>query len=152
VDQRLVRERPDAQRGGQLGAVGERHPLRGVVGVEAVPGFAATAGAAVPAHRAPVEDDEVTDRDVGDALADGLHRACGLVAEQERKLVVDAALAVGQVGVAHAARGDGDDRLARPRVGHDHVDQLDRRALAAGDNSVDLLGHSSCFQWVDWTS
>ena len=36
--------------------------------------------------------------------ADGLDDARGLVAEQEREVVVDAALAVVQVGVAHAAR------------------------------------------------
>ena len=41
---------------------------------------------------------------LGDAGADRLDDARGLVAEQEREVVVDPALAVVQVGVAHAAR------------------------------------------------
>ena len=86
------------------GAVGERHLLRGVEGGEAVPGAAAATGPAGAAHRAPVEDDEVARRDLGDVGADRLHDARRLVAEEERELVVDRALAVVQVGVAHAAR------------------------------------------------
>jgi hypothetical protein len=35
-----------------------------------------------------------------DVLANGFDRGCGLVSEQERKLVDDTALAVGQVDVA----------------------------------------------------
>ena len=70
---------------------------------EAVPRLAAVAGPAVAADRAPVEDHEVAGRDVGDALADRLDDAGGLVAEQEREVVVDAALAVVQVGVADPA-------------------------------------------------
>ena len=104
------------------------HLLGGVVGGEAVPGFAAATGPAVAADRAPVEDDEVAGRDVGDALADGLDDPGGLVAEQERELVVDAALAVVQVGVAHPAGLDRDHGLARPRV-RDH-DRLHRHRLA----------------------
>ena len=49
----------------------------------------------------------------------------GLVAEQERVVVVDAALAVGQVGVADAAGLDVDDHLARAGIGDDDVDQFD---------------------------
>ena len=64
VHQRLVGERADAQRRGQLGAVGQRHLLGGVEGVEAVPRPAAPAGPALPAHRAPVEDHEVAGLDV----------------------------------------------------------------------------------------
>ena len=94
---------PMPSAGRQLGAVGERHLLRRVVGGEAVPGLALEAGAALAAHGAPVEDDEVAGRHVGDALADRLDRAGGLVAEQEREVVVDAALAVVQVGVADPA-------------------------------------------------
>ena len=51
----------------------------------------------------------------GDALADRLDDAGRLVAEQEREVVVDAALAVVQVGVADPAGLDVDDRLARAR-------------------------------------
>ena len=49
----------------------------------------------------------------------------GLVAEQEGEVVVDAALPVVQVGVAHAAGLDGDHGLARPGVGHQ--DRLEGR-------------------------
>ena len=113
-DERLLDERPDAERRRQLGAVGQRHLLGRVVGGEAVPRLAAQARPALPAHGPPVEDDVVAGRDVGDARADGLDGAGGLVAEQERELVVDPALAVVQVGVAHAARLD---LRRRPRPG-----------------------------------
>ena len=53
--------------------------------------------------------------DLGDALADRLDDAGGLVAEQERELVVDAALAVVQVGVADPAGLDLHHGLARAR-------------------------------------
>ena len=69
------------------------------------------------ADRAPVEDDEVAGRDVGDAVADRLDDAGRLVAEQEREVVVDAALAVVQVGVADAAGLDLDHGLAGPGSG-----------------------------------
>jgi hypothetical protein len=54
-------------------------------------GRPALAGPALPAHRPPVQDHEVAGGDVGDPVADGFHGAGGLVAEQERVLVVDAA-------------------------------------------------------------
>ena len=104
--QRLLREGSDAQGRGELGAVLEGHLLGGVVGVEAVPRLTAVTSPAVTAHRSPVEDHEVPWRHVGDTLADRLHDARGLVAQQERELVVDATLAVVQVRVAHPARLD----------------------------------------------
>ena len=55
------------------------------------------------ANRSPVQHDEVTRRDVDDVIADRLDDAARLVAEQERKVVVDAALAIVQIGVADAA-------------------------------------------------
>ena len=76
-------------------------------------GLALAAGPALAAHRPPVEDDEVAGRDVGDVGADRLDDAGGLVAEQERELVVDAALAVVQVGVADPAGLDVDDAPRR---------------------------------------
>ena len=94
--------------------------------------LARAAGPALAADRAPVEDDEVAGRDVGDARADRLDDAGGLVAEQEREVVVDAALAVVQVGVAHPAGLDLHDRLAGPGVGDDDVDELDGGALGCG--------------------
>ena len=85
--------------------------------------------------------DEVAGRDVGDALTDRLDDARRLVAEQEREVVVDAALAVVQVGVADPAGLHLDDRLARARVGDDDVLERDRRALAPCDDSADGLRH-----------
>ena len=66
----------------------------------------------------------------------------GLVAEQEREVVVDAALAVVQVGVADPARLDDDDGLTRPGIGDD--DRLHRHGLAlrSGDDSTNLLTHA----------
>ena len=115
VHQGLVGERADAQRRGQFGAVGQCHLLLGVEGVEAQLRPAALAGAALTAHRAPVQDHEVAGLHRGHAWPDRLDGARGLVAEQERVLVVDAALAVGQVGMADAAGDDVDDDLARAR-------------------------------------
>ena len=85
--------------------------------------------------------DEVAGRDVGDAVADGGDDASRLVAEQEREVVVDPALAVVQVGVADAARLDVDQRLARPGVGDHDGRDLDRRALAPRDDALHFGGH-----------
>ena len=64
------------------------------------------------------------------------------MAEQERELVVDGALPVVQVGVAHAARLDVDQRLAGTRVGH--LDGLDRDRLLLGSrhDGSDLVRHA----------
>ena len=104
-------------------------------------GLPLQAGAALAAHRAPVEDDEVARRDVGDAVADRLDDAGGLVAEQEREVVVDAALAVVQVGVAHPARLR---RAPRPRRGRGPAPRCRRArpgAPGSGDDSLDGLRH-----------
>ncbi len=129
VHERLVGERADAKGRGQLGAVGQRHRLTGVERVEAVPRPAPLAGPAFTTHRAPVEDHEIAGFDVCHALADRLDGACRLVPEQERVLVVDAALAIGQVGMADPARDDVDDDLAGPGVGDDDIHHLYRLAL-----------------------
>ena len=131
-DERLLRERADAERGRELGAVGQRHLLGRVERREAVP-RAARAGTHrhVP-HTARqfriTKSPGATSRHV---VADGFDDAGGLVAEEEREVVVDRALAVVQVGVAHAAGLHAHQRLARPGVGHH--DRLDghRRALRA---------------------
>ena len=60
--------------------------------------------------------------------ADRLDDARRLVPEQEREVVADAALAVVQVGVAHAARLHPHERLAGPGIGHH--DRLDAHRLA----------------------
>ena len=141
-DERLLGEGADAERGRQRHAV-EGHLLRGVVGAEAVLRPAPPARPARAAHRPPVEDDEVAGRDVGDVGPDGLHDPGRLVAEQEREVVVDAALPVVQVGVAHPAGLHLDQRLARAGIGH--VDDLDRHRLldGPGHHRTHLLRHRS---------
>ena len=116
---------------------------RGVVRVEAVLRLAPPACPTVAAHGTPVEDHVVAGGHVGDALADRLDDPGGLVAEQEREVVVDPALAVVQVGVADPARLDGDDGLTRPGIGDD--DRLHRHGLAlrSGDDSTNLLTHAA---------
>ena len=105
------------ERGGERGAVGECHLLGGVEGREAVPGPPAPARAAGAADGTPVEDHEVAGGDVAHVVADGFDHPGRLVAEQEREVVVDRALAVVQVGVADAARLHSHQRLARPGSG-----------------------------------
>ena len=131
---------PMPSAGVSFGAVGQRHLLRGVVRVEAVPRPAALACPALPAHRAPVQDHEVARLDVGHARADGLDRARGLMAEQERELVVDAALAVGQVGVAYPAGEDVDHHLTGSRVGDDDVHHLDWLRPSSGRSHLAPFG------------
>ncbi len=76
------------------------------------------------------------------ALADSLHDPGGLVAEQERIGVVDAAITVGEVGVADPAGVNGDDDLTRPGVGDDDVDEFDLLALSSGDDAAHDLTHA----------
>ena len=64
------------------------------------------------------------------------------MAEQEWKLVVDAAVSVGQIGVAHPARLNPHDHVVRAGIRDGDVDQLDRSALAAGDDTLNLLWHA----------
>ena len=80
-------------------------------------------------------------RDGGDIRADGFDDAGRLVAEEERELVVDPALAIVQVGVAYAAGLDAHERLSGARVGHEHRRQLDRSALLPGDDASYLVNH-----------
>ena len=140
-DQGLLRERADPQRGGQDRAVGQGHLLAGVVRVEAVPGPAPLAGAALAADRAPVQDDEVAGRDRGDPVADRLDHAGRLVPEQVGVVVPDAAFPVVQVGVADAAGLHPDQGLARPRIGHHDRGELNFGALSWGDDAPDFVCH-----------
>ena len=135
MDQGLLREGTDAQRRGKFGAILEGHLLRGIVGVEAVLWLALLAGAALAAHGAPVQNDEVAFLHVGDRRTYGLYYACGLVAEQEGEGVFDIAIAVGKVGVAYTAGLDAHDDVVRAGVGDNDVDGFDFRALGAGNNS-----------------
>jgi hypothetical protein len=126
MHQGLFGERPDTQCRGEFGAVGKGHLLRGIESGEAVPGAPAPAGPALTAHGPPVQDHEVAEGHVGDTLAHRLHGAGRLMSEQERVVVVDPALPVGQVGVAHPACLDRDDHFAGSRIRDDDVDQFDR--------------------------
>ena len=140
--QRLVGERADAECGRELGAVEQGHLLRGVVGREAVPGSSAPAGATLPAHGTPVEDDEVARRHRRDVGSDRLDDPRGLVAQQEGEVVVDPALPVVQVGMAHPAGLDPHHGLSRPRVRHHDRLQRDRLALGPGHHSAHVLCHA----------
>ena len=98
------------------------------------------------AHGPPVEDDEVAGRHVGgvDTGPDRLHHAGRLVAEQEGEVVVDAALAVVQIGVADPARLHLHHGLARTWVRNVDRDDLDRLRHLAGHDCTNLLhGHVS---------
>ena len=139
--QRLLGEGADAEGGGQRGAVGQGHLLGGVVGGEAVPGPSPATRPALAAHRPPVEDDEVARRHRGDVGAHRLHHAGGLVAEQEGEVVVDAPLAVVEVGVADAARLDAHECLAGAGVGDEHGLERDRCALGPGHDAAHLVCH-----------
>ena len=143
VHQRLLRERPDAQgRLELLAGLLERHRLGGVVGVEAQVVLALATRTTDPADRAPVEDDVVADLEpLHVALAERLDDARGLVAQQERVGVLDVALAVVQIGVAHPARLDLDHGLTGPGIGDDDRLDRDRLALLPGYDSPDLLRH-----------
>src|SRR6185312_5100305 len=57
----------------------------------------------------PVENDEIADRYMCDVGADRLDHPGGLVAEENRVRVGDAAVAVRQVGVVDAASPERDD-------------------------------------------
>ncbi|BBY61764.1 hypothetical protein MHEL_00070 [Mycolicibacterium helvum] len=126
MDQGLIGERTDTQGRRQLGAVGQRHLLGGVMGIEAVPRAATLTRPALTTHRTPIQDHEITRHDIGHAGTNRLHRARGLMAQQERILVVDTALAISQIGMTHTARHHRDHHLTRPRIGNDDVDQLNR--------------------------
>jgi hypothetical protein len=139
--QRLLGERADPQRRGELPPVLQGHPLPGVVGVEAVPGPAAQTGPATPADGTPVEDHEVTGFDLGDTGADLLHDSGGLVAEQEREVVADPALPVVQVGVAHPAGLDAHHRLARAGIRHQNRLHPYRAVLLQGHDPLYPLRH-----------
>src|SRR5262249_39538395 len=84
---------------------------------------------------------EVAGCNVGDAWSHGLDDARGLVTEQERELIVDAALAVVQVRMAYAARLHRDQHLAGAGVRDEHLLDGDRLALGACDDTAHLVGH-----------
>jgi hypothetical protein len=109
------------------------------VRVEAVPGAATAAGAALAAHRTPVEDHEVAGLHLGRTGADGLDDTGGLVAEEEREVVADAALFVVQIGVADAARLHPYHGLAGAGIGHHDGLHAHRFVLARRDDAAYLL-------------
>ena len=78
---------------------------------------------------------------MGNLITDGLHDAGGLVTQQERVVVVDAALAVGEVGVAYAAGKDAHHHIAGTWIGD--RDRLDRGRgpFSCRDHTTHLLCH-----------
>lgn len=103
------------------------------MGVKAVLRLTLLAGAALAAHGAPVQDDEVTDLHVGYVGAHALDDARSLMAKQEREGIFDVAVAVGQVGVTHTAGLNFYDDVVCARLGHDDVNGLYWCALGTGD-------------------
>src|SRR5215469_2007826 len=140
-DERLVGEGADAESRRQWRAVGQRHLLGRVVRGKAVPRAAAQAGAALAAHRAPVEDHEVARLQASHLGADRLDETRRLVPEQVREVLTDSALAIVEVGVADTASLYGDQRLARTRVRYHHRRDTDRGALSSGDDAVHFVWH-----------
>ncbi len=139
--QRLVGEGADSEGGRQRCAVGQGHGLGRVLGGEAVPGPASTAGAAGATRGPPGDDDIVVGRHPGHPFPDRLDRPGRLVAEQERELVVDRPFPVVQVGVADPAGGHLHHRLARSRIGDDDVGHLHLVAPRGSDNTANCLRH-----------
>jgi hypothetical protein len=111
------------------------------VRAEAVPRLTAGAGATPTADGSPVEDHEVARGHVRDPVAHRVDDTGRFMPEKKRKVVVDATLAVVQVGVAHTAGLHRDARLARSRVRHHDADDLDRSALRPCDDPTKGLGH-----------
>ena len=111
------------------------------MGIEAVLRFAPITCPAVATDGSPVQDDVVAGSDVGNVVADRFDNTCGFVPEQERKLVVDPALAVMQVGVANPTRLHLDQRLTWTRVGNDDRFQRDGRTLRPCNYTLYFMRH-----------
>ena len=79
---------------------------------------------------------------MGDVLADLVHNAGSFVAEEERVGVLDVAVAVGQVRVAHAGGLDLDHHIVGAGFRDHNVHDLDRGALGTGDYSLNSLCHA----------
>ena len=140
-DKRLFSECPDAECRAQFCAIGQCHLLGGIVGIEAVLRFAPITCPAVATDGSPVQDDVVAGSDVGNVVADRFDNTCGFVPEQERKLVVDPALAVMQVGVADPTRLHLDQRLTWTWVGNDDRFQRDGRTLRPCNYTLYFMRH-----------
>jgi hypothetical protein len=86
---------------------------------------------------------------VGDRASGRLDDACGLMTEQEREFVVDAARR-GRSDRCGTPRTPGCARRRRSgRDRDDDVDELDGSALAAGDDALNLLWHAKTSLVVD---
>src|SRR5205085_4476314 len=89
---------------------------------------------------------EIAGRDRRHAVADRIDDSGSLVTEQVRELVTDAAFAVVQVGVAHAARLHAHRDFTRTRIRDD--DRLHRHRFldALGHDATYTLAHA-CRSW-----
>src|SRR5262249_5458421 len=97
-------------------------------------------GAEFGAQPAPWKRDAdvIAEREFGPAVADGLHHTRAFVAVNRGIGRVVVAVATVQVGLAHAARHDPDQRLVRPRIGQ--FEPIDREGTKffAHDGSGDF--------------
>ena len=86
------------------------------------------------------DDDVIAGCEFRHAVADGLHHARAFVAVNRGIGRVVVAVATVQVGLAHAARHDPDQRLVRPRIGQ--FEPIDREGTEffAHDGGGDFHG------------
>ena len=139
MDEGVGAEGADTEDRRERDAVHRAHALLGVQAGGAEMGLTDPAEAALAAGRTPGQDDMIARRDVGDALADLLHDARALVAEQEGKpLGPKDAVLDGEIGVTDPAGQDAHQRFTRSRRVDGEL--LDHTGLPrfAGD---DTAGH-----------
>ncbi|MBP1115618.1 hypothetical protein JOE30_001415 [Rhodococcus sp. PvP016] len=104
-------------------------------------GTTTLARSTLAAHCTPVQYDDIAGANIDDTGTDRLDCARCLVTEEKRIVVVDSAVAVGEVGVAHPAGDDVDDDLARSGIRDDDVGHLDWRAVATRNCATHYLTH-----------
>src|SRR5215204_34044 len=118
---------PRPHRAHQVPPVPRVHPPSRHSGRSAEMARPAETPGALPARRAPADDDTVPGADVFDSLTDRLDHTCAFVPEQDRHRMVEAGSHDVEVGVADAAGLDPDPRL--PSARRVELDLLDAEAL-----------------------
>jgi hypothetical protein len=84
-----------------------------------------------------------------DPVANLLHNAGRLVAEQEWKIVVDATLPVVEIGVTDSACLDANQRLSRSRIRDADPLHGNGGPFRLGDNSANLVTHGTMYLLAD---
>ena len=131
---------------GELGAVGQRHLLRRVVGVEAVPRLTASAGRQSPQTARQLSTTKSPGSTSVTPSPTDSTSPRRFMPEQEREVVVDATFAVVQVRVAHPARLNLDQHLTRAGSGTWTVSNVTGCPLSSGNDSLDLV-HVGSLEW-----